>query len=82
MPLSKHAPLVLEELLNYDGPSFVHFHEICRRYNAMFAITSMGGKVDRTVNDGNGPYVFRLNGQNHHLIDSLLPVEGSKPKFA
>ena len=74
MPLSKHAPLVLEELLNYDGPSFVHFHEICRRYNAMFAITSMGGKVDRTVNDENG--------QNHHLIRSLLPVEGSEPKFA
>nr|XP_023920302.1 uncharacterized protein LOC112031817 isoform X2 [Quercus suber]XP_023920309.1 uncharacterized protein LOC112031817 isoform X2 [Quercus suber]XP_023920315.1 uncharacterized protein LOC112031817 isoform X2 [Quercus suber]XP_023920320.1 uncharacterized protein LOC112031817 isoform X2 [Quercus suber] len=48
----------------------------------MFAITSMGGKVDRTVNDGNGPYVFRLNGQNHHLIGSLLPVEGSEPKFA
>jgi len=48
----------------------------------MFAMTSMGEKVDRTVNDGNGPYVFRLNGQNHHLIGSLLPVEGSKPKFA
>ena len=26
--------------------------------------------------------MFRLNGQNHHLIGSLLPVEGSKPKFA
>ncbi|XP_075654823.1 uncharacterized protein LOC142624994 [Castanea sativa] len=41
----------------------------------------MNGKVDKTVNDGNGPYVFRLNGQNHHLIGSLLPVEGSEPKF-
>ena len=48
----------------------------------MFAMTSMGEKVDRTINDGNGPYVFKLNGQNHHLIGSLLPVEGSKPKFA
>ena len=82
LPLLKHAPPVLEELLNYDGPSFVHFHDNRRRYNAMFAMTSMGGKVDRTVNDGNGAYVFRLNGQNHHLIGSLLPVEGSKPKFA
>ena len=82
LPLLKHAPPVLEELLNYDGPSFMHFHDNCWRYNAMFAITSMGGKVNKTVNDGNGAYVFRLNGQNHHLIGSLLPVEGSEPKFA
>ena len=57
LPLLKHAPPVLEELLNYDGPSFVHFHDNRRRYNAMFAMTSMGGKVDRTVNDGNDAYV-------------------------
>ena len=48
----------------------------------MFAIMSLGGKVDKTLNDGNGPYVFRLNGQNHRQIGSLLPVDGSEPKFA
>ena len=42
----------------------------------------MGGKVDRTLNDGNGSYVFRLNGQNHHQIGSLFPVDGLEPKFA
>ena len=82
LPLLKRAPPVLEELLNNSGSSFVHFHDNRRQYNAMFAIMSMGGKVDKTVNDGNCPYVFRLNGQNHHQIGSLLPVEGSEPKFA
>ena len=48
----------------------------------MSAIMSMGGKVDRTVNDRDDLYVFRFNGQNHHLIGSLLRVEGLEPKLA
>ncbi|XP_019178902.1 PREDICTED: uncharacterized protein LOC109174064 [Ipomoea nil] len=42
----------------------------------------MGGRVDRTVNKGGGPPVFRLNGQNYHLMGSLLPQEGKPPHFA
>ncbi|XP_031124262.1 uncharacterized protein LOC116026977 [Ipomoea triloba] len=42
----------------------------------------MGGRVDRTVNQGGGPPVYRLNGQNFHLIGSLQPVDGATPKFA
>ncbi|KAL4619659.1 hypothetical protein ACB092_06G096000 [Castanea dentata] len=41
-----------------------------------------GGNVDRSVNNGSGPYVFRVNGQTHHRIESLLPVHGQKPKYA
>ena len=47
----------------------------------MFAFTSLGGKVDRSVNNGIGPYVFHPNGQNYHRIGSLLPIEGEKPTF-
>ncbi|XP_019184562.1 PREDICTED: uncharacterized protein LOC109179508 [Ipomoea nil] len=42
----------------------------------------MRGRVDRTVNKGGGPPVFRLNGQNYHLMGSLLPQEGKPPHFA
>ncbi|XP_076888124.1 uncharacterized protein LOC143538445 [Bidens hawaiensis] len=42
----------------------------------------MGGKIDRSINKGNAPFVFRLSGQNYHSIGSLLPDNGSKPKFA
>nr|XP_016495443.1 PREDICTED: uncharacterized protein LOC107814527 [Nicotiana tabacum] len=42
----------------------------------------MGGKVDFSVNKTKGPRTFRLYGQNYHQIGSLLPPEGSSPKFA
>ncbi|XP_031108530.1 uncharacterized protein LOC116013005 [Ipomoea triloba] len=42
----------------------------------------MGGKIDRTVNVGTSPPVFRLHGQNFHLMGSLLPQQGQRPKFA
>ncbi|PHU22432.1 hypothetical protein BC332_07539 [Capsicum chinense] len=48
----------------------------------MFSFTSMGGKVDSSVNQIWGPRTFRLSGQNYHRIGSLLPLEGSIPKFA
>lgn len=42
----------------------------------------MGGKVDVSINQKRGPRTFRLCGQNYHQIGSLLPPEGSTPKFA
>jgi len=47
----------------------------------MFAFTSMGGNIDKTINKGEGPYVFRINGQIHHRIGSLLPKPNKIPKF-
>ena len=47
----------------------------------MFAFTSMGGRVDNSINNGSSPYVYRLNGQNHHLFGSLIPNDGEDPKF-
>lgn len=42
----------------------------------------MGGKVDHEINKHGGPYVFRINGQTYHLLGSLCPEDGEKPKFA
>jgi hypothetical protein len=36
----------------------------------------------KKINDGEGPYVFRVNGQIHHRIGSLLPLPDNCPKFA
>ncbi|CAN6882201.1 unnamed protein product [Brassica oleracea] len=41
----------------------------------------MGGKVDTSINKGRGPPVFRLLGQNYHMIGSLLPLDDIRPKF-
>ena len=83
LPLLKNPPALLAKLLNLNGgkKSF-NFRVGIRMYNSLFAFTSLGGKVDKSVNNGTGPYVFRLNGQNYHRIGSLLPIEGENPSFA
>ncbi|XP_017256335.2 uncharacterized protein LOC108225891 [Daucus carota subsp. sativus] len=57
------------------------FGRSIRLYNAMFAFTSAGGNVDHSINRGRGPYIYRLNGQNHHVFGSLIPDDGDTPKF-
>nr|AWA44617.1 UPI0001A86C63 related cluster [Saccharum spontaneum] len=41
----------------------------------------MGTNVDRSMNDGHGPLVFKICDQIHHRIGSLLPPDGRPPKF-
>jgi hypothetical protein len=53
-----------------------------RSYNSLFAFTSLGASVDKTINNGTAPYVFKINGVVHHRIGTLLPRHGSRPKFA
>ncbi|KAK3021307.1 hypothetical protein RJ639_046878, partial [Escallonia herrerae] len=77
LPLLRQPPEELEELLEQ-----AKFIESVVAYNSMFAFTSLRGKIDIMVNNGKGPYIFLLGGQNHHRIGSLLPPEGQLPKFA
>jgi hypothetical protein len=42
----------------------------------------LGAAVDKTINNGIAPYVFKINGVVHHRIGSLLPKPGLRPKFA
>ncbi|KAK4268770.1 hypothetical protein QN277_022011 [Acacia crassicarpa] len=43
----------------------------------------MGGKINHSINASAGsPYSFVLSGQNHHLIESLLPTPGNPPVCA
>ncbi|KAL6575170.1 hypothetical protein OROMI_012455 [Orobanche minor] len=53
-----------------------------RAYNMMYAFTSLGRIQDKTVNNGHGPYTYKLGGNNYHLLGSLLPKEGDSPKFS
>ena len=48
----------------------------------MFAMTSMGAKVIDSINDGHGPYVFKISGQVCHRVGSLIPSEGRQPGYA
>ena len=50
--------------------------------DSMFAFTSFGGKIDNNTTNSDGPYIFKISGQVHHLIGSLLPIDNNSPKFA
>lgn len=82
LPLLKEPPSPLNEFLKNDDAQSRIVQENIRCLNGMLSFTSMGGKIDSTVNHGRGPYVFKLAGQNYHQIGSLLPTSGSSPKFA
>ncbi|KAK9053599.1 hypothetical protein SSX86_024673 [Deinandra increscens subsp. villosa] len=69
-------PQALKKL--YQGRVFMENN--CRYYS-MFAMTSFGATVDKSVNDGSGPYVFKVSGQVSHFLGSLCPTVNSKPSF-
>ena len=63
LPLLKEPPPFLGNLLNINSDQrSINFQLGIRIYNSLFAFTSLGGNVDRSVNNGSGPYVFRVNG--------------------
>ena len=76
------APEPLYDLFYNDDAKSKKFKKNIRTYNSMFSFTSIGGKVDDTINQGRVPYVFRLHGQTYHRMGSLLPEAGQNPKFA
>ncbi|KAF7808150.1 ATP-dependent DNA helicase PIF1 [Senna tora] len=82
LPKMRNPPETLQKLLLNNDARSKHFKKRIRTYNNMFAFTSMGGKVDNSTNDGKGPYVYRLHGQNMHLIGGLLPDDGENPQFS
>ncbi|GKG22842.1 hypothetical protein Tco_0388145, partial [Tanacetum coccineum] len=75
-------PPLLKGLIISKHPKSGNFIENIRRYNSMFAFTSMGGKQDTYVNMGRGPYCYHLHGENYHLARPLLPETGKPAKFA
>ncbi|CAH9126445.1 unnamed protein product [Cuscuta epithymum] len=82
LPVYKEPPLLLQRLIDGRDARNKHFIENIKSYNNMFAFTSMGGRIETSINKGKGPPIFKLHGQNYHLIGSLIPTVGSIPKFA
>ncbi|XP_021301588.1 uncharacterized protein LOC8068817 isoform X2 [Sorghum bicolor] len=75
-------PEPLASLARFDGDVRSNrFMKNIRQYNCLFAFTSMGAKIDRSMNDGRGPPVFKICGQIHYRIGSLLPSANQPPKF-
>uniref|UniRef100_A0A453RSP5 Helitron helicase-like domain-containing protein n=2 Tax=Aegilops tauschii subsp. strangulata TaxID=200361 RepID=A0A453RSP5_AEGTS len=76
-------PQPLLDLLTSQNSSLSsHFFHHIRQYNTMFAMTSMGAKIDESINDGRGPYIFKISGQVCHRVGSMRPSRGQRPEYA
>ncbi|GKD49464.1 hypothetical protein Tco_1278440 [Tanacetum coccineum] len=76
------APTPLNRLLDYNQPTTSSFRDQIKVYNGMFCFTSFGARIDHSINVGRGLYTFHINGQNYYRIGSLLPKEGTQPRYA
>ncbi|CAL9225762.1 unnamed protein product [Arabidopsis halleri] len=81
LPVMRDPPGTLAALLYNGDDKSTHYRELVRAYNMIFAFTSLGGKIDHSVNDGKGPYLFQLSGENYHLIGDLFPKPNDVPAF-
>ncbi|GJY83616.1 hypothetical protein Tco_0496992 [Tanacetum coccineum] len=71
----REPPALLTALCDYNGGQRSKiFRKHIKLINFMFAFTSTGGRINKDINDGHGPYTFCINGHNHHRIGTLLPT--------
>ncbi|KAJ6587606.1 hypothetical protein DFH09DRAFT_909703, partial [Mycena vulgaris] len=82
LPAVRKPPRELLELFNGTSNHAAHFKKNIRNYNAAFALASLGVTVDKTVLDGHGPYVFKIQGALYHKVGALLPEAGKDPVYA
>lgn len=83
LPPYQPPPQPLLDLLTSQNSTLSnHFFDHIRQYNSIFVITSMGAKINESINDGRAPYVFKISGQVYHRIGSLLPPQGHRPEYA
>ncbi|KAL8089840.1 hypothetical protein AgCh_039343 [Apium graveolens] len=80
LPLEKPTHPFLAKLLS-GGNKTQHYIIKIRIYNSLFAFTSIRDKIDNSINRGGAPYIFKLCGQNYHLIGSIFPTPDESPKF-
>ncbi|KAK0431829.1 hypothetical protein EV421DRAFT_1672840, partial [Armillaria borealis] len=76
------APTILQNLLCGDNPMSKAFLKDIRQYNAALAFTSLAVKVDEAITNSSGSYCFRVSGELHHQMGSLLANEGENLSYA
>jgi hypothetical protein len=75
LPPLRAPPRYLNDMLCGVALQSKTFRQNIRQYNAAFAFTSLGVKIDHAITNAPGPYSFRIYGELHHHSGALLPEE-------
>jgi len=81
LPLLQPLTKILHNYLTGDDYSSREFRNNIWQYNAAFAMTSVGVKIDNLVTRQSGPYCFKIQGELHHLTSALLPYGNQTPTY-
>jgi hypothetical protein len=83
IPLLESPPEALRQLFTGQDSDAKEFRKNITRYNAAFAFTSLGAKMDRAINhSGRSGWVFRICGNLYHSTRALEPPAGQAPSYA
>jgi len=77
-------PPELTCLFEGEDSQATKFHRNICLYNKALAFTSTGGSRElvSTSYDGRGPPLYKIQGEIHHQIGSILPNEGKHPVYS
>ena len=83
LPTPAPAPNPLQHFFLASTPEGRNFCENIRQYDAVLLFTSLGVQINDSVNrGGGGSPVFKIHGELHHQIGSLLPPHEKTPVYA
>src|SRR5215471_1839329 len=88
LPPLHNLPPKLYKLYHEQDYIAKMFHDNIRRYNNALAMTSVGQspgvpvQMDHAINNGGGPWLYRVKGKLHHYAGSLVPNLQRPPRFA
>jgi len=68
--------------LTGDNYSSREFHNNIQQYNAAFAMTSVGVKINNLVTRQSGPYCFKIQEELYHLTGALFSYGDHPPTYA
>ena len=77
--IPKAAPEPLKSLLEDGSKEAKDFRKLTRAYNSAFQMTSFGAGA--IIREGNFMPTYKVQGQVHHTVGSLLPLQNESHKF-
>ena len=82
LPVLQEPPAELASLYTEVTEPAKEFRTHIRRYNSALAMTSKGVRVDKSINSGQGPPIYKIQGELTHRAGSLLPGDNTVAKYS